>query len=380
MFLVLDEVLTFYQGVVRSTATNQSHAKDVIEGSCVEICLKARDCFAIDVQRFEPPWQFGILLQVATGTIRLASPNEMERDEWFLVISNFLAFHQPPIEKPLSPSLYDNSATPVLSAILGINSPTTRYSSYSPMPATTAGEIVRDLARDALTSTQSMPSRIKTSTGRLLVQVDDSITFKKVPKRHRTAVSSSPMSHWTEEGLDSRKQKWTDDVARLRARGDDEFTADEALHTGVSFKRGSLLVDALSKSAHVEDFRNLEGRMAMCSAIERELEEVNSQVEKMQKDLEESPMDSQRSTHHLLEAMPTEMSSWADSTVPQRRTPSRFSRLASDDAHLSVEEAFCRDMVAIFPRRWIDSAALEVGGKLKWRTLSNSQQLSAVSS
>ena len=42
-----------------------------------------------------------------------------------------------------------------------------------------------------------------------------------------------------------------------------------------------------------------------------------------------------------------------------------------------MEKSLCRDIVAIFPKLWIEKASLEVG-KLNWRSMSYTDQLSAL--
>jgi len=49
---------------------------DNVQGKGVEMCVQNTDCIAIDAQHLELPRPFGIKLEVATGTIRLASANE----------------------------------------------------------------------------------------------------------------------------------------------------------------------------------------------------------------------------------------------------------------------------------------------------------------
>ena len=355
--------------------------------------------------------------------MRLASANERERDEWLHVLGYlnhytmlgleagcayasltyvsdcrfyFAEHQQSPAEVlSLSPTYIGTTLSPSRSSI--------RHKTSGSMPPATAGEIVRDLARDTLAASEPASLlRVKTTSGRSLVHVDDSITVtRKVCTRYRTAVPTRPMSRWSEEGLDVRKEQWMAEVTKLRARGEDTFSATEALHKGIPYARRGTLVDALSKSAYVEDAHILQVRRTSCHVIERELQQIDSQVQQMHKELDspkESPTASRRASQSsdddLFAEFNTERSIWANTESPSMRrsktethavwgggSPSQQSRVTtgtSDFKNMSVEERMCYDTIKIFPKRWVENASNDVGGILKWRALSYVDQLAAI--
>ena len=350
-------------------------------------------------------------MQVSTGTMRLASANERERDEWLHVLGYlkhysmlgneagcayasltylsdcrfyFAEHQQSPAEVlPMSPTYIGTTLSPSRSLI--------RHKTSSYMPPATAGESVRDLARDTLAAAQpGSLLRVNTTSGRSLVHVDDSITVtRKVCTRYRTAVPTRPMSRWSEEGLDVRKEQWMAEVSKLRARGEDEFSATEALHKGIPYARRGTLVDALSKSAYVEDAHNLQVRRTSCQVMERELQQIESQVQQMHKELD-SPMESptasrltsQSSDDDLFAEFNSERGIWANTETPRMRLSSsqqtRVTTGNSDFKNMSLEERMCHDTIKIFPKRWVENASNDVGGILKWRTLSYVDQLAAI--
>jgi len=250
--------------------------------------------------------------------MRLASANERERDEWLHVLGYINHYSMLGLEEgcayasltylsncrfyfaehpqspagllPMSPTYICTTLSPSRSSIW--------HKTSSSLPPATAGEIVRDLARDTLAAAHpGSLLRVKATSGRSLVRVDDSITVtKKVCTRYRTAVPTRPMSRWSEEGLDIRKEQWMAEVTKLRARGEDQFSAAEALNKGIPYARRGVLVDALSKSACVEDAHNLQVRRTSCRVMERELQQIDSQVQQMHKDLD-CPMASPTASH-----------------------------------------------------------------------------------
>jgi hypothetical protein len=197
------------------------------------------------------------------------------------------------------------------------------------------------------------------------------------------------MSRWSEEGLDVRKEQWMAEVSKLRARGEDEFSATEALHKGIPYARRGTLVDALSKSAYVEDAHNLQVRRTSCQVMERELQQIESQVQQMHKELD-SPMESptasrltsQSSDDDLFAEFNSERGIWANTETPRMRLSSsqqtRVTTGNSDFKNMSLEERMCHDTIKIFPKRWVENASNDVGGILKWRTLSYVDQLAAI--
>ena len=64
---------------------------DNVQGKGVEMCVKNTDGIAIDAQLLELPRPFGIKLEVATGTIRLASANERVCLSSFLSLSLYFS-------------------------------------------------------------------------------------------------------------------------------------------------------------------------------------------------------------------------------------------------------------------------------------------------
>ena len=96
MFIVLESGnLVFY----RETVVGHD-----LEGNKVSMCLGKADCYTIEAARLDPPcvWPYGIQITTMTGTIRLASATERERDAWLEALSHHFGLDTVPIS-PLSP-------------------------------------------------------------------------------------------------------------------------------------------------------------------------------------------------------------------------------------------------------------------------------------
>ena len=359
-----------------------------VEGCNVEICIGRDDCLSIGAHGFERPWQHGILLELPTGSIRFATASELERNEWLEALLVFFRLRQwqglpkadaisDVVERALltTPAVGDESSV--------LRPMTIQDSTRMSTTGATGWAKKESLGVPGFSSAQ------RTARATPVRVDDDIIKTKKIPKRFSTAPPSIfPISRWSEEGLHVRKNKWTDAVNTLRAQGDVNFTASEALHQGFPYARGSRLVDALSKNARQDDF-DLDVRQAACQAIGQELREIVSQVDEMQRNIESASERNQDPDDGsflpgLWDATARHQQPFAGAHGAE--TDSRHGELHRTEHHGAVEglldrkleDAVCRDIVSNFPKRWIETASSEVGGRLKWVSMSWAQQLAAL--
>ena len=378
MFIVLESGnLVFY----RETVVGHD-----LEGNKVSMCLGKADCYTIEAARLDPPcvWPYGIQITTMTGTIRLASATERERDAWLEALSHHFGLDTVPIS-PLSPVYYERedlsmSDECATASAFSSSSPKRRQITMEKRNLT-SGQIVRNQARDFLSTEQqkfSLQSAVKTA-GKMrkvedFIQAEGFIVRKSL-QRHKTALPAHPVSRWSEEGLNRKKEQWLHAANdQLWLPGDREITATGALEQGIPTARRAVVISALSKSAAMDDALNVRSRKVICGSMQEELESIHSQVQSIH---EEIDADGSEDSDFIMSMRfgPVDDSQ----TLANGRSGNETPNTASTP--LDAEDRMCRDLVSLFPKRWLEKASREVDAQFgisSWVKMSHAQKLAAI--